>query len=136
MKIKQLRMQSFRGISDLTLGFDSQLTVIIGNNGSGKSSILDCLSAFLSHIVEQVKVIYSSPYNYSYTFKTQSINIFLDQDITNDINQKIKAELEITIGSFDVKYTIKKSREALSEIYTSLYEEFYHEGSIVQAMLN
>ena len=64
MKIKQLRMQSFRGISDLTLGFDSQLTVIIGNNGSGKSSILDCLSAFLSNIVEQVKVIYSSPSNY------------------------------------------------------------------------
>jgi predicted ATP-binding protein involved in virulence len=130
MNIKQLRMQSFRGISDLTLDFDSQLTLIIGNNGSGKSSILDCLSAFLSNIVEQVKVIYIRPNNYSYIFKPQSINIFSDQDITNDINQKIKTELEITIGSFDVKYTIKKSREALSEIYTSLYEEFYHESGI------
>ncbi|WP_445637909.1 SMC domain protein [Nostoc sp. DSM 114161] len=42
MKVKRLKMQSFRGISDLTLEFDeTQPTVLIGINGVGKSSILD-----------------------------------------------------------------------------------------------
>jgi predicted ATP-binding protein involved in virulence len=49
MKVKRLKMQSFRGISDLTLDFDpKEPTVLMGINGSGKSSILDCLAICLS----------------------------------------------------------------------------------------
>jgi predicted ATP-binding protein involved in virulence len=49
MKVKRLKMQSFRGISDLTLDFDpTEPTVLMGINGSGKSSILDCLAICLS----------------------------------------------------------------------------------------
>ncbi|MEH2264064.1 AAA family ATPase [Nostoc sp.] len=45
MKVKRLKMQSFRGIGDLTLEFDEILpTVLIGMNGVGKSSIIDCLA--------------------------------------------------------------------------------------------
>lgn len=49
MKVKQLKINSFRGISDLTLDFDlHEPTVFIGVNGVGKSSILDCLAILLS----------------------------------------------------------------------------------------
>jgi predicted ATP-binding protein involved in virulence len=49
MKVKRLKMQSFRGISDLTLDFNPlEPTVLIGANGAGKSSVLDCLAIVLS----------------------------------------------------------------------------------------
>jgi predicted ATP-binding protein involved in virulence len=54
MKITRLRMKSFRGISDLTLDFDPQLNVLIGDNGSGKSSILDCIAILLSFLTSEI----------------------------------------------------------------------------------
>jgi predicted ATP-dependent endonuclease of OLD family len=90
MNIKQLRMQSFRGISDLTLDFDPQLNVLIGNNGSGKSSILDCLSAFLNHIADQVKILYPNKDNFLRAMSGQSKNIFLDDDISTGSTESLK----------------------------------------------
>jgi predicted ATP-binding protein involved in virulence len=56
MKVKRLKMSSFRGISDMTLDFpETEPTVFIGVNGVGKSSILDCLSVLLSWFVARVQ---------------------------------------------------------------------------------
>ena len=44
MKIKHIRIQNFKGIVDETYEFNQQFTVMIGDNGSGKSSILDAIS--------------------------------------------------------------------------------------------
>jgi predicted ATP-binding protein involved in virulence len=53
MKIKHLKIKNFRGFEDITLEFSEiEPTIIIGINGSGKSSILDCLAIFLANIVE------------------------------------------------------------------------------------
>ncbi|MCC5617624.1 DUF2813 domain-containing protein [Nostoc sp. CHAB 5836] len=55
MKVKRLKMQSFRGIGDLTLEFDlTEPIVLIGINGVGKSSILDALSLLLSRFMEWI----------------------------------------------------------------------------------
>jgi predicted ATP-binding protein involved in virulence len=56
MKVKRLKIQSFRGIGDLTLEFDqTEPTVIIGINGVGKSSILDCLAILISQLIGQIE---------------------------------------------------------------------------------
>ncbi|MEG3973799.1 AAA family ATPase [Microcoleus sp. herbarium8] len=56
MKVKRLRMNSFRGISDLTLEFDTdEPTVFIGINGVGKSSILDALAILLSWLTKRIQ---------------------------------------------------------------------------------
>lgn len=48
MKIKELKIQNFRGYRDeATIGFDD-LTVIIGRNDSGKSSLLDAMDVFFN----------------------------------------------------------------------------------------
>lgn len=47
MKIHKLRMRNFRKFSDYTFRFHPEFTVLIGNNASGKSSILDALSVML-----------------------------------------------------------------------------------------
>jgi len=56
MKVKRLNINSFRGISDLTLEFEtSEPTVLIGINGVGKSSILDCLAILLSWLTGRIQ---------------------------------------------------------------------------------
>ena len=48
MKVRSLKIQSFRCIDDLTLDLDPYLTVFLGVNGAGKSSILDALSEMMA----------------------------------------------------------------------------------------
>jgi predicted ATP-binding protein involved in virulence len=49
MQIQQVRLQNFRGIKHLELNFDlsERFAVLVGVNGVGKSSILDCISAMV-----------------------------------------------------------------------------------------
>jgi predicted ATP-binding protein involved in virulence len=49
MQIKRLRLSAFRSLEEVTLTF-SQITVLTGSNGSGKSSVLDCLAILLSYL--------------------------------------------------------------------------------------
>ena len=61
MKVKRLKINSFRGISDLTLEFDKdEPTVFIGINGVGKSSILECLAILLSWLTKRIQTPNSS----------------------------------------------------------------------------
>lgn len=46
--VDQLKLLSFRGFDELNVQFDPKLTIIVGNNGAGKSAILDALSMSLS----------------------------------------------------------------------------------------
>jgi predicted ATP-binding protein involved in virulence len=57
MKVKRLTLRSFRGIDDLTLDFAPNVTVLIGNNGAGKSSILDALAISFTQFVEKVSEV-------------------------------------------------------------------------------
>jgi predicted ATP-binding protein involved in virulence len=61
MKVKHLRIENFRGVSDLNLKFSSTEPVaLIGANGIGKTSILDCLAILLSIFVAKIRSIRSS----------------------------------------------------------------------------
>ncbi|MEE1124584.1 MAG: AAA family ATPase [Acutalibacteraceae bacterium] len=44
MKISNIKIENFRCFQNLSVKFDSQMNVIAGNNGAGKSSILDAVS--------------------------------------------------------------------------------------------
>lgn len=72
MKVQQLKINSFRGIRNLTLDFDlNEPTVFIGINGVGKSSILDCLAILLSWFTARVQNLQGSG------------SYFSDSDINN-----------------------------------------------------
>ena len=43
MKLKSIKLEDFRGIPSLHIPFDENLTVIVGDNGIGKTSVLDAL---------------------------------------------------------------------------------------------
>jgi len=53
--LKQLSLNGFRGFSEnADIEFNEKLTVLIGNNGSGKSSILDAIALFLMYFRYQI----------------------------------------------------------------------------------
>jgi predicted ATP-binding protein involved in virulence len=54
MRIKKLHLKNFRGIADLTFEFHESVSTLVGVNGSGKSSILDCAAILLSKLTSAI----------------------------------------------------------------------------------
>lgn len=62
MRIKQFSLKNFRGFSDLSISFEdsarheqpSKTLIFIGDNGAGKTSILDALALSLSWVVARI----------------------------------------------------------------------------------
>jgi len=50
IKINNLKLINFRKFSALDVSFEDDVTILIGNNGSGKTTILDALSRTFSYI--------------------------------------------------------------------------------------
>ncbi len=96
MKIKRIAIHSFRGIRDLNLEFDNtQPTVLIGINGVGKSSILDCMAILLSK--------FTSPVQYP----TTSGRLFREEDINNGCNETHN-EITIVLDEKEISWSLTK----------------------------
>lgn len=53
-RVQRLELNHFRGIRHLTLDFTENVTVLVGVNGAGKTSILESLRALLRVLIVQV----------------------------------------------------------------------------------
>jgi predicted ATP-binding protein involved in virulence len=110
MKVKRLKMTSFRGIGDLTLEFDeTEPTVLVGINGAGKSSILDCLAVLLSHFVAEIQ----DPLGTGLFSNEQEIKVprrfFRQEDITNG-RENTYNEITISFDSQEVTWFLSFSK--------------------------
>lgn len=54
MRVDRLLLQDFRGIENLEVEFPGQVTLFVGINGSGKSSILQAIATLLAHVNSQL----------------------------------------------------------------------------------
>lgn len=57
MKLKQVRLENFRGIESLTLDLHPKLTVLVAENGGGKTTVLDGIAKGLAPVLRY----FSSP---------------------------------------------------------------------------
>ena len=55
MRINSIRYINYRGLKTGEVSFDPQLTVVVGKNGSGKSSVLQAVATAVSWIVARIK---------------------------------------------------------------------------------
>ncbi|BAZ08659.1 SMC domain protein [Calothrix sp. NIES-4071] len=95
MKIRQLKIQNFRGLSDLTVSFqDNEPTVLVGVNGVGKSSILDCLTILLSQFTGRLQ-------------DSLSMRFFDEKDIKNG-RQSLECEITIGVGEREITWSLQK----------------------------
>ncbi|AVH70755.1 AAA family ATPase [Nostoc sp. 'Lobaria pulmonaria (5183) cyanobiont'] len=145
MKVKRLKMQSFRGIGDLTLEFDeTSPTALIGINGVGKSSILDCLAILLSQLIRDIADAESIGKNRS----LGGVNFYVVSKIRNeyeksipgkpDIEKRFFSKEDITNGQKKTHNTIKiflQSKE-VSWFLTNFSKERNEELNKENAELN
>jgi predicted ATP-binding protein involved in virulence len=104
MKVKCLKLNSFRRIGDLTLEFhETEPTVFIGVNGVGKSSILDGLSLLLSRFMEWVGGYFS-----------QEIRKFSELDISNK-DTFTRLIIAILLDNGELSWEILRVRNGVSE---------------------
>ncbi|MDM8517089.1 AAA family ATPase [Desulfobacterales bacterium HSG16] len=55
MKLQKLDLTNFRPFKKLNIEFGGQLTVLVGINGAGKTSILDALAVMLSRLLAKIR---------------------------------------------------------------------------------
>jgi predicted ATP-binding protein involved in virulence len=55
MEISTQRLRNFRGFERIDIAFDKRLTVLVGVNGAGKSSVLDALAVALSTVAAGIR---------------------------------------------------------------------------------
>lgn len=55
MHINTLQLQNFRGIENLNISLDTHLTLFVGTNGTGKSSVLEAINILLSWILARIR---------------------------------------------------------------------------------
>jgi predicted ATP-binding protein involved in virulence len=100
MHIEKLRMQNFRGFKDVTIDFPSNLAVFIGVNGSGKSSIIDCLDNLLFELISRLLRVTRNAKNLS----VWGMNGFGENDISNGFQETIN-ELTISYSEFSEAFS-------------------------------
>lgn len=54
MKLKQMHLYNFRCFSELSIAFDDQLTVIVAENGAGKTAVLDAIALGLGRYLTRL----------------------------------------------------------------------------------
>jgi len=55
MKIKTLNIENFRSVENISLELNRKLNVLVGTNGSGKTTILDTIAISLSWLVNRIQ---------------------------------------------------------------------------------
>ncbi|SUI52755.1 recombination protein F [Serratia quinivorans] len=54
--IRKIQLENYKGFEDITLDFSlkEKITIFVGNNGSGKSTILDAIQKCMTHVVSRL----------------------------------------------------------------------------------
>jgi predicted ATP-binding protein involved in virulence len=86
--LNHVELQNFRGVEELRLAFDPKLTVLIGENGSGKTTVLDALASLLQVFVDK-------------TTSKKTGKIEIEYITTNDIRNGTVEATNLLSMSFD-----------------------------------
>jgi len=103
MHINKLHIQNFRCLKRIDFNFTpDNIVVIIGINGAGKSSVLDCIATLLIQLETQIIKIEPFEYSEADNIKiNQKINSFLTVDDINYKAKQVNVSIEISTESHD-----------------------------------
>ncbi len=157
MRIDELTIQNFKCFENETFRFDPHFNVVIGKNGSGKSSLLDAVavaaSSYLSGIIGETRGIKPIEIRTSliegqpkpqiptlinsllvFDDKSFDINIKGEPHLLLDPKQNTKVNLEYGIGFSQLNYfaltTLKESRQFGNKIIFPILA-FYETGRLL-----
>lgn len=73
MKITSLKIRNFRGFEDETFDFDPRMTVVVGNNTTGKTTLLNAVQIALGAYLKSLHSINASDKAYSRNFTLRDV---------------------------------------------------------------
>jgi len=117
MQIKQLQLENFTQFTNLTVEFSSDVTVFIGNNGAGKTSLLRALTILLTWFIARIER------------EKGSGSPILDSDIENDAKySKITLEVCDLSDSQEThfQWTLVKQRKGFKSEQSSELKNVTH----------
>ncbi|MDO5525936.1 MAG: AAA family ATPase [Prevotella sp.] len=81
MRIKSLYIKDYNILQDFSIDFTSNISVLIGENGSGKSSIIECLAYIFGHlhkyfVLDDKTAEFIDGYKISYTIS--GLDVFIE----------------------------------------------------------
>ncbi len=98
MRVEKLMMRNFRGIEKMYLHFPATRTaVLVGINGAGKSSILDCMAILLSRLIGRIRT------------STGTGRFFAEQDILNRADET-RNSITVTLSNQTKEWQVAKTR--------------------------
>ncbi len=120
-KINHLEINHFRGMEHLALDFQEQINILIGDNGSGKSAILDCIAAMLFPLIQ------------AFYGKREATGSITDQDITNgktETHPIISVQFHGKPFQWEVRKVRDRDAEQTSAGLDGLLEDISETGSV------
>jgi len=97
MKLQKLKLNNFRLFPSLELEISKQVTVLVGVNGAGKSSILDALAILLSRLIGRIRSTKGTG------------RFFTDSDIRLNSSETANS-LEIEFNDNPISWTVSKTK--------------------------
>ncbi len=107
MRVTKVRIMNFRGLKDLEVGLD-ETTVLIGENNSGKTSVLDALKLCLRELGPRRRVVFDG---FDFHLK--------DGDTEPESADSIRIEIilsEMHLGEWDTPLVGRLSRQRILQV--------------------
>ena len=98
MKLESIKIVGFRGIPRLELEFPKQVNALVGVNGAGKSTVLDCTAIMLSRLISRIS-----------SSTGAGGRLFTVSDINNDASET-RNEIEISFQGKPLPWRVSKTR--------------------------
>ena len=111
MHIQQITIKNFRCFEDLTVKLNPDVNIFVGNNGSGKSAVLDAISAAMYPYISQIQRIANQNEDKSPIFKS---DLSVQKNNLKQKNKRITPEFQASVKGFPewvIKYNDIFSRE-------------------------
>lgn len=98
MRLKQFKAKNIHGYIDMIINFNDELSILIGGNGSGKTSALKLMQALISPSFE---VLFTTE------FDEISLSFVIGSNINTIYCLKTKEIIELRVNGIDEKLTIE-----------------------------
>lgn len=118
MKITEIKIRNFRGFKEKTIRFNSNLTVVIGNNTAGKTTLLKAIQVGLGAYLQSLSRLPGGS-QYRRNFSAMDVHKPFDPNLRDYVSQPEPARIDI-----QASFPITDDNESITDREISWYREF------------